>query len=116
MKRNRESQCRMNIISSKKLNKSNQRELDASVSRYKNLTYYDLYDAIVKLNYEHLEQLISSIIDYEMESVVISFGDINNLLGELFDRPYYLGIDFLKGTDTIGEITYKGKKIIKENT
>ena len=57
-----------------------------------------------------------------MESVVRSFRDINNLpgelyqKGELFNRPYYLGIDFSQGTDTIGEITYKGKKIIKENT
>lgn len=107
----------MNIISSKKLNKSNQKELDDAVNKYRNLTYYDLYDAIVKLNYKHLEQLISSIIDYEMASVIESSGNINNLLGELFqkeelfDRPYYLGIDFSRGTDVIGEITYKGNKL-----
>jgi len=107
----------MNIISSQKLNKTKQKRLDDVVNKYGNLTYYDLYDAIVKLNYKHLEQLISSIIDYEMESVVGSCGDINNLPGELFqkrelfDRPYYLGIDFSQGTDAIGEITYKGNKL-----
>ena len=106
----------MNIISSEKLNKSKQKELDDAVNKYGDLTYYDLYDAIVKLNYKHLEQLISSIIDYEMASVMKSFGDVNNLPGELFqkeelfDRPYYWGIDFSCGTDVIGEITYKRNK------
>ena len=52
-----------------------------------------------------------------MASVMESFGDINNLQEELFqkeelfDRPYYLGIDFSRGTDVIGEITYNGNKL-----
>ncbi len=111
----------MNIISSKKLNKSKQKKLDDAVNKYSSLTYYDLYDAIVKLNYKHLGQLISSIIEHEMESVLESFGDINKLPkelfqnGGLFDRPYYLGVDFSRGADVIGEITYSGNKTVKEN-
>ena len=103
----------MNIISSNKLNKSKQKKLDDVVNKYGNFTYYDLYDAILKLNYKHLEKLISFIIDYEMESVMESFWDINKLpeelfqKEELFNRPYYLGVDFSRGTDVIGEITYK---------
>lgn len=116
MKRNRESKYRQKLINCLHKNKSQQRDLDAIIQKY-SVTYCDMYQFAVKHDYSQSKDMIGKMIECEMDEVFKSFGDMSELLSDLFKpmncfrgnkRPYYLGVDFSIGNDCIGKIVLNG--------
>lgn len=122
MKRNRESKYRQKIINRLHKNKSQQKFLDAIVQKY-GFTYYDMYQFAVKHNFSHSKDMIYKMIEYEMDEVFKSFGEMSELPVDLFEpmncfgvdkKSYYLGVDFARGNDWKGNIVLNNKIFEKE--
>lgn len=125
MKRNRESKYRQKLINCLHKNKSQQKDLDKIIQKY-SVTFYDMYQFAVNREYSQFRDMISKMIEYEMEEIFKSFGDVSELPSDLFmttncfyesKRPHYLGVDFARGNDWTGKIVInkKGEYIVEKH-
>lgn len=119
MKRNRESKYRQKTINCLHKNKSQQRELDILIPKY-HIAYFEMYQFAVKHDFYQSKDMIEKMIECEMGEVFKTFGDMSELPLDLFEhsnpfgidkRPYYLGVDFARGSDRTGIVILN-----KENT
>lgn len=121
MKRNRESKYRQKLINCLHKNKSQQRDLDAIIQKY-SVTYCDMYQFAVKHDYSQSKDMISKMIECEIEETFKSFGDASEIPLSLFEstdrlwkhnKPYYLGVDFTRSNDCILGIEFDYGQIYK---
>lgn len=117
MQRNRESKYRQKLINCLHKNKSQQKDLDKIIQKY-GVTYYNMYLFAVKHDYSQSRDIISKMVEQEMEETFKTFGDVSELSLDLFmttncfyesKRPYYLGVDFTSGNDWTGKIVFNKK-------
>lgn len=117
MKRNRESKYRQKLIDCLHKNKSQQKDLDKIIQKY-GVTYYNMYLFAVKHDYSQSRDIISKMVEQEMEETFRSFGGVSELPLDLFEsmndfeknkRPYYLGIDFSRDNDWTGKVVFNKK-------
>lgn len=81
--KNRESKYRQKLINCLHKNKSLQKDLNKIIQKY-SVTYYDMYQFAVNREYSQFRDMISKMIEYEMEETFKSFGDVSELPSDLF--------------------------------
>lgn len=85
-----------------------------------------MYLCATEYHYPQSKDMVSKMIEYEMEETFKSFGDVSELPSDLFmttncfyesKRPYYLGVDFARGNDWTGKIVIdkKGEYIVEKH-